>query len=113
MMLIDTDLLCLCIKNQFEVRGYYSSLRGDVKIHWLQHSTAVYSFSYINWLQLAAEYGAAANLYRKSYTQLLNAAAFWLQPAVMNFDVSPYRDVCTHFRLNRKRKSTKTASNWF
>ena len=32
---------------------------------------------------------AAAKLYRKSYTLLLNAAAFWLQPAVMNFDVSP------------------------
>ena len=32
---------------------------------------------------------AAANLYRKSYIQVLNAAAFWLQPAVMNFDVTP------------------------
>ena len=32
---------------------------------------------------------AAANLYRKCYTLLLNAAAFWLQPAVMNFDVFP------------------------
>ena len=31
---------------------------------------------------------ATANLYRKSYTQLLNAAAFWLQPAVKHFDVS-------------------------
>ena len=35
---------------------------------------------------------AAANLYRKSYT-LLDAAAFWLQPAVVNFDVSPKRPV--------------------
>ena len=85
MMLIDTDLFCLCIKNQFEVRGYYPSLRGDVKIHWLQPHI---------------QQPAAANLYRKSYTQLLNAAAFWLQPTVMNFDVSPYRDVCTHFRPN-------------
>ena len=33
---------------------------------------------------------AAANLYRKCYTLLLNAAAFWLQPAVLNFDVFPY-----------------------
>ena len=32
---------------------------------------------------------AAANLYRKCYILLLNAAAFWLQPAVMNFDDSP------------------------
>ena len=32
---------------------------------------------------------AAANLYRKSYTYMLNAAASWLQPAVMNVDVSP------------------------
>ena len=36
---------------------------------------------------------AAANLYRKSYTQQLNAAAFWLQRAVMNFDVFPLNDV--------------------
>ena len=36
---------------------------------------------------------AAANLYRKCYTVLLNAAAFWLQPAVMNFDVFPYSRV--------------------
>ena len=34
---------------------------------------------------------AAAKLYRESYTQLLDAAAIWLQPLVMNFDVSPYR----------------------
>ena len=33
---------------------------------------------------------AAANLYRKCYTLLLNAAAFWLQPAVTNFDVFLY-----------------------
>ena len=33
---------------------------------------------------------ATANLYRKSYTQLLNAAAFWMQPTVKHFDVSPY-----------------------
>ena len=33
---------------------------------------------------------AAANLYRKSNTYLLNAAAFWLQPAVTDFDVFPY-----------------------
>ena len=33
---------------------------------------------------------AAANLYRKCYTLLLKPAAFWLQPAVMNVDVSPY-----------------------
>ena len=32
---------------------------------------------------------AAANLYRKYYTLLLDAAAFWLQPAVMHFDVFP------------------------
>ena len=43
---INCVLFCMCI-------------RGDVKIHncWLQHLTAMYSFSYINWLQLAAEYG--------------------------------------------------------
>ena len=34
---------------------------------------------------------AAANLYRKCYTLPLNAAAFRLQPAVMNFDVFPHR----------------------
>ena len=28
-----------------------------------------------------------ANLYGKSYIYLLNAAVFWLQPAVMNVDV--------------------------
>ena len=33
---------------------------------------------------------AAANLYRKCYTSLLKAAAYWLQPAVMNVDVFPY-----------------------
>ena len=32
---------------------------------------------------------ASANLYRKCYTLLLNAAAFCLQPAVMHFDVFP------------------------
>ena len=32
---------------------------------------------------------AAANLFRKSYTYLLNAAAFWLQPAVIRYDVLP------------------------
>ena len=32
----------------------------------------------------------AANLYRKCYTLLLNAAAFCLQPPGMNFDVFPY-----------------------
>ena len=31
----------------------------------------------------------SANLYRKGYAWQLNAAALWLQPAVMNFDVSP------------------------
>ena len=42
--------------------------RGDVKIHKvplaaakvLQHSLAIYSFSYIDWLQLAAEYGGCS-----------------------------------------------------
>ena len=33
---------------------------------------------------------AAANLYRKCYTLILKAAAYWLQPAVINFDVFPY-----------------------
>ena len=33
---------------------------------------------------------AAANLYRKCYTLLLDAESFWLQPAVMKFDVFPY-----------------------
>ena len=46
-------------------------LRGNVKIRRLQPP-----FS-------------AANLYRGSYTKQLNAAALWLQLAVMNFDVSP------------------------
>ena len=27
---------------------------------WLQHSTAMYSISYISWLQLAAEYGGCS-----------------------------------------------------
>ena len=36
---------------------------------------------------------AAAILYRKCYTLLLKAAAFWLQPAVMIFDVFPYTHV--------------------
>ena len=30
---------------------------------------------------------AAASVFTKCYTLLLSAAAFWLQPAVMNFDV--------------------------
>ena len=30
------------------------------------------------------------NIRRKSYTQLSNAAAFWLHTAVMNFDVFAY-----------------------
>ena len=53
---------------------YHICIRGDVKINWLQppYSAAI-----------------TANLYRKCYTFLLNAAAFWLQPAVMNFDVFP------------------------
>ena len=34
---------------------------------------------------------AAANLYRKSHKSLLNAAAFRLQQAAMNFDVIPKR----------------------
>ena len=33
---------------------------------------------------------AAANLYGKCYTLILNTVAFWLQPAVMNFDLFPY-----------------------
>ena len=32
---------------------------------------------------------AAPHLYKESFTQLLNAAAFQLQPTVMDFDVSP------------------------
>ena len=31
---------------------------------------------------------AAAKLYRKSYTQLSNTAAFWLKQVVINVDVS-------------------------
>ena len=32
---------------------------------------------------------AAAHLYRKNYRYQVNAAALWLQPVVMNFDVFP------------------------
>ena len=46
-------------------------VREDVEFIWLQQQPA------------------AANLYRKCYTLLLNAASFWLQPVVMNFDVFP------------------------
>ena len=36
----------------------------------------------------------APNSYRESYTWLLNAAAVWLQPADMNFDVLPKAALC-------------------
>ena len=58
------------------------SLRGDANIHWLQPP-------YI-------QQPAAANLYRKSYEKLLNAAAIWLQPDVVNFEVFPhFKALCT------------------
>ena len=49
-------------------------LRGDVKL--IGCSTHI-------------QQPAAANLNRDSYTQLIYAAASWLQPVVMNFYVSP------------------------
>ena len=46
---------------------------------------------------------AAANLYRKCYTLLLDAAAFWQQPAVMNFDVFPnYQDISQKGKISVK-----------
>ena len=63
---------------------------------------------------------AAANLYRKCYTLLLDAAAFWLQPTVMNFEVFTYlrsiRPQCTQstchlFRL-QELKATQHAAYW-
>ena len=42
---------------------------------------------------------AVAKLYRENYTNytyLLNATASWLQPAVINFDVSPQRERDSH-----------------
>ena len=56
---------CLSLKN-------FSLVRGDIKINWLQPP-----YSEANCSQLTYE----------NYTQLLNTAAFWLQPAVLNFDV--------------------------
>ena len=51
------------MKIQYIINQNTEAIRGDVKIHncWLQqkvlqHSTAMYSFFYMNWLQLAAEY---------------------------------------------------------
>ena len=41
----------------------------------------------------------AASLYRESYAKLMNAAAFWLQPALMNFDVFP------NLRIDNRRQS--------
>ena len=46
---------------------------------------------------------AAANLYRKCYTLLLDAAAFWLQPAVMNFDVFPWYEGLLGLTFNSGR----------
>ena len=46
---------------------------------------------------------AAANLYRKSYTNLLNAAAFWLQLAVTDFDDFPYIVLAKYFSIARNR----------
>ena len=42
-----------------------SSIKGDVKsamtaAKMLQHPTVMYGFSYINWLQMAAEYGGSS-----------------------------------------------------
>ena len=51
-------------------------IRGDVKMHWLH-----------------IQQPSAANLYRKSYIWLLNAAAFWLQPVVMTLNITPYTTV--------------------
>ena len=36
-------------------------------------------------------------LYKKSYALLLNSAAFWLQPAIMNFDVFPIKGVTSKY----------------
>ena len=54
--------------------GSIGAGKGKRQIHWSQHHIQ----------QLAA-----ANLYRKIYIYLLNAAAFCLLPAAMNFDVFP------------------------
>ena len=44
---------------------------------------------------------AASNLYKKSYTSLLNAVAFWLQQVAMNFDVFPKAgSIFNHLRGN-------------
>ena len=39
-------------------------------------------------LHMHVQQPAAANLYRTCYTLLLKAAAFWLQPGVIDFDFS-------------------------
>ena len=47
----------------------------------------------------------AAKLYRKCYKLLLNAAAFWLQPAVMNFDVFFYGTIAYILTVPYEHKS--------
>ena len=61
-------------------------------MRWLSachHLSALGETSKLIGCSLHIQQPAAANLYRKCYTLLLNAAAFWLQPAVINFDVFP------------------------
>ena len=65
-------------------------------MRWLSachHLSALGETSKLIGCSLHIQQPATANLYRKCYTLLLNAAAFWLQPAVMNFDVFPYGGV--------------------
>ena len=62
-------------------------IRGDVRILWL-HPLILQP--------------AAANMYRKSYTSLLNAAGFWLQQAAMDFDVFPYDLTLQSYQIPRR-----------
>ena len=44
----------------------------------------------MNWLQPPYSAASCSQHYTKCHILLFNAAAFWLQPAVMNFDIFPY-----------------------
>ena len=62
--------------------------RGDLKIQWLQHPYSAASCSQCIWGKLYIALACCSIL----------AAAFWLQPAVTNFDVFPYARRITAIR---------------
>ena len=56
-----SENLLLFYRISFECKGSYQNSTPLAAATMLQHSAAMHSFSYASWLQLSAEYGAAAN----------------------------------------------------